>query len=165
MAEESSTTRLTLAEKLDRLFKRAYPGGRGEYSYEEVAEGVNRRGGTTISATYLWELRTGKKDNPRKKHLEAIADFFGIPPRYFFDDDSTARIDAQLELFAAMREAGIRQLALRATDLSPETLHTIAQLIERARQLEGLPNGEGQGEGGSGQHESDSTSESPMEPA
>ena len=142
MSEESPTPGLTLAEKLDRLFKTAHPRGRGEYSYEEVAEGIRRRGGVTISASYLWELRTGQKDNPRKKHLEAIADYFGVSPTYFFDDAIAARIDAQLELFAAMRASDVRRLALRAADLSPETLRSIAQLVERARQLEGLPDGD-----------------------
>lgn len=143
MAGEAASG-LTLAEKLDRLFKTAHPRGRGEYSYEEVAEGIKQRGGTTISGSYLWELRTGQKDNPRKKHLEAIADFFGISPAYFFEDAIADRIAAQLELFAAMRDSDVRQLALRAADLSPETIRTIAQLVERARQLEGLPNGGGE---------------------
>lgn len=138
MAEESPARGGTLAEKLDRLFKTAHPRGRGEYSYEEVADGIRRRGEATISASYLWELRTGQKDNPRKKHLEAVADFFGISPAYFFDDAIAERIDAQLELFAALRQANVRELALRVADLSPETIRTIAQLVERARELEGL---------------------------
>lgn len=138
MAEESPARGGTLAEKLDRLFKTAHPRGRGEYSYEEVADGIRRRGEATISASYLWELRTGQKDNPRKKHLEVIADFFGISPAYFFDDAIAERIDAQLELFAALRQANVRELALRVADLSPETIRTIAQLVERARELEGL---------------------------
>lgn len=138
MAEGSPARGGTLAEKLDRLFKTAHPRGRGEYSYEEVADGIRRRGEATISASYLWELRTGQKDNPRKKHLEAVADFFGISPAYFFDDAIAERIDAQLELFAALRQANVRELALRVADLSPETIRTIAQLVERARELEGL---------------------------
>ncbi len=129
----------TLANKLDELFRKGHPGGRGEYTYEEVAEGIRRQGGPTISATYLWELRTGKKDNPRKRHLEAIAAFFGISPEYFFDTKTAERISAQLDLFAAMRDAGVRDLALRAAELSPEALRTIARVIELARRSEGLP--------------------------
>lgn len=80
-----------------------------------MAEAIATRGGPTISATYLWQLRKGLRDNPNKKHLEALADFFGVSPAYFFDDESVARIDAELELLAALREGSVRQIALRAT--------------------------------------------------
>lgn len=139
MTEELFPKRLTLAEKIDRLFKRGHPGGRGEYTYEEVAEGIKRMGLPTISASYLQELRTGKVDNPRIHHLESIAEFFGFTPRYFFDDQAFDEIDARLELFAAMRDNRVRQLALRLADLSPKSLRAMAQMIERARELEGLP--------------------------
>ncbi len=67
----------TLAEKIDRLFKTIRPHERGEYTYEEASADIAARSIATMSDTYLWELRTGKKDNPRKKHMEAFADFFG----------------------------------------------------------------------------------------
>jgi hypothetical protein len=40
----------------------------------------------TDPATYLRQLRKGLRDNPTKRHLEALADFFGVAPIYFFDD-------------------------------------------------------------------------------
>lgn len=129
----------TLAEKIDRLFTSVRPDNRREYTYEEAAEGIRNRGGETISASYLWELRTGAKDNPRKKHLEAIADFFGVPPAYFFDEDEAAtRIYAQLELLPVFLDAKVQRIALRAADLSPDALQVIAEMIEHARRLEGL---------------------------
>ncbi len=129
----------TLAEKLDRLFKSGHPSRGGEYTYEEVADGIKRLGLPPISPSHLWELRTGKKDNPRMQHLESIAAFFGVTPADFYNEEAFDRIDARLGLFAALRDAGVEQLALNAADLSPETLRTITQLVERARQLEGLP--------------------------
>jgi transcriptional regulator with XRE-family HTH domain len=129
----------TLAAKLERLFRSIHPRGRGEYTFEEVADALRRRGGPTISATYVWQLRKGLRDNPTKKHLEALAEFFGVSPAYFFDDAVAARIDAELELLAALRDAGVRQLALRAHGLSPASLTTLAHMIERVRELEGLP--------------------------
>jgi transcriptional regulator with XRE-family HTH domain len=130
---------MTLADKLDRLFKTVRPRDGGEFTFEEVAEGIRRRGGPTVSATYVWQLRKGLRDNPTKKHLEALADFFGVAPSYFFDDGAAARIDRELQLLAALRDAGVRRLALRARGLSPESLTTIASMIERVRQLEGVP--------------------------
>jgi transcriptional regulator with XRE-family HTH domain len=129
----------TLADKLTRLFSTVHPRGRPEYTSEEVADAIREQGGPTISATYIWQLRTGRRDNPTKKHLEALADFFGVSPSYFFDDEAAARIDAELELLAALREAPVRQVALRASGLSTQSLKAIAEMIERVRELEGLP--------------------------
>lgn len=135
-----------LADKLDRLFKVVHPADRAEHSYEEVATALRGRGGPTISATYLWQLRKGIRDNPTKKHLEALADFFGVSPAYFFDDEAAERIDAELQLLAAMRDADVRGVALRAAGLSPETLSAIQGIIERARLLEGLSDAQHQDE-------------------
>ncbi len=146
MGEERPTRRLTLAEKLDRLFKTAHPRHRDEYTYEEVAQGVREQGGPTISPAYIWQLRKGVKDNPRKNHLEALAEFFNVPPSYFFDEEAATRIHAQLELLAAIRDAKIRTLALRASDLSPEAITAVSEMIEHLRLLQGLPDGEDGGE-------------------
>jgi transcriptional regulator with XRE-family HTH domain len=116
-----------------------HPRDRGEYSLEEVAEGIRRGGGPTISATYIWQLRKGLKDNPTKKHLEALADFFGVSPLYFFDDRASARIEEQLNLLQTLRDEGIRIMALRAVGLSQQSLQAITSMIEHVRQLEGIP--------------------------
>lgn len=129
----------SLADKLDRLFRTIHPRQRGEYSYKEVADEIAARGGPTISATYLWELRTGRKDNPTLKHVEALAQFFGVPPAYFLDQDAALRIDEELALLGALRDVSVRHMALRAAGLSRASLGTITEMIERVRQLEGLP--------------------------
>ncbi|MGE0544381.1 MAG: XRE family transcriptional regulator [Dehalococcoidia bacterium] len=143
MADDELASRRTLAERLNHLFNTIHPRDRGEYSFEEVADAIRARGGPTISATYLWQLRKGLRDNPTKKHLEALADFFGVSPAYFFNEEAAARIDAELELLAALRDASVRQIALRASGLSPQSLSTIAEMIERVRQLERLPDANG----------------------
>jgi transcriptional regulator with XRE-family HTH domain len=139
MAKRPKVTARSLADKLDHLFKTVHPAARGEYTSEEVAAGCVERGGPTISATYIWQLRHGKKDNPTKKHIEALSGFFGVPAAYFFDDDNAARIDAELVLLTAMRDASVRHVALRAAGLSSETLRAIAAIVEQARRVEGLP--------------------------
>jgi len=128
-----------LAAKLDRLFRTVHRPGGAESSYEEVARTIREKGGPTISATYIWQLRTGKRDNPTKSHLEALADFFGVSPAYFFDESVSKRVDAQLQLLGAMRDSGVDQIALRSFGLSADTLQAIAQIIENARKAEGLP--------------------------
>jgi transcriptional regulator with XRE-family HTH domain len=145
MAEDGRPARRTLAQKLDHLFATVHP-PKGEYTHEEVATGIRDRGGPTISATYVWQLRRGLRDNPTKHHIEALAGFFGVPPAYFLDDDAAAAIDAQLELLAAIRDSSVRELALRAQGLSPASLDAIAEMIERVRQLENLPDGRKDGD-------------------
>jgi transcriptional regulator with XRE-family HTH domain len=129
---------LTLADKLNHLFATVHP-AQGEYTHEQVATAIEQAGGPTISATYVWQLRRGLRDNPTKHHMEALARFFGVPPAYFFDDEVAARIDEQLDLLAAFRDPQVRELTLRASGLSPETLKTVIDMVDRARELEGLP--------------------------
>ena len=134
----------TLAEKLDRLFTTLHARGGKEYSYKEIVDAIRAKGGPTISVGYLWQLRKGVKDNPTKKQLEALADFFGVAPGYFFDDEIAERIDAELKLLAALRDSSVRQIAFRASDLSTQSLVRIAEMIEHVRQLEGLPDAGGE---------------------
>lgn len=128
----------TLAEKLDHLFRTVRSPDGGEYTFEEVAASLRAQGGPTISATYVWQLRKGLRDNPTKRHLEALAHFFGVPPAYFFDEAAAERIDAELALLSAMRDASVRQIALRSVGLSSRSLNAITEMVERVRELEGL---------------------------
>lgn len=127
-----------LASKLDRLFRTVHPHGRGEASYREIARSIGEQGGPTISASYLHALRTGSKDNPTKKHLEAIAAFFGVSPAYFYDEGLATRIDDQLELIESMRDAGVHHLSLRARGLPSEAIDMVREMIDHARRLTGL---------------------------
>lgn len=142
MSEGPPKEPLSLAQKIDHLFLTVHPKNRGPYSHEEVASAIKKSGGPAISASYIWQLRTGAKDNPTKKHLEALSGFFGVSPAYFFDDESSQRIANELSLLASMRDNQVRAVALRANGLSQETLETIQGFIERARALEGLTDGE-----------------------
>jgi transcriptional regulator with XRE-family HTH domain len=127
-----------LADRLNRLFETVHPPGRGPYSNEEVARAIRAEGGD-ISRAYLSYLRNGDRDNPTLQHLEALARFFGVPAAYFFDDNVTAETDAQLEIVAALRDAGVRSVAMRVAGLSPKGLLAVTAMIEEVRALEGLP--------------------------
>src|SRR4051794_3884949 len=75
----------TLAERIDYLFGRIHPRGRGEYTLEEVTTGMRERREVSITTAYLSQLRNGQRTNPSYNVLEALADFFGVSPSYFFD--------------------------------------------------------------------------------
>jgi transcriptional regulator with XRE-family HTH domain len=129
----------SLANKINHLFETVRRPDGKPYSNEEVAEAINGRGDVTISGTYLWYLRRGDRDNPTKKHLEVLARFFDVSPAYFFDDEVSAGVATELVRLYGLTDTQVRRVALRLDGLSPRSLQTVADLIDRVRELEGLP--------------------------
>ena len=126
----------SIAGKLDRLFRQLGAAGRPEPSYMAVAEAIRTGQGVSISHTYIWQLRTGRRDNPSIQHLTALATYFGVPVAYFLDDEESTRIDRDLELLATLRESGVTDIALRAADLSQDSRDAVSDLITRLLKLE-----------------------------
>jgi transcriptional regulator with XRE-family HTH domain len=137
MAQGTPAAPKTLAERLDHLFRTAHPENRGPYTAKEVAEAINLAAGEdVISHSYVWQLRTGKKDNPTRKHIQALAAFFKVSPLYFFGEDDDP---VESEIKRALRDEHVRDTALLAAGLSEQTLKAIQDMLNRARTLEGLP--------------------------
>ncbi|MFB7598208.1 XRE family transcriptional regulator [Streptomyces sp. NPDC056160] len=126
----SETAPSSLADKIEALFRIVRRPNREQFSNEEVARACRETTGASFSATYLWQLRTGRRDNPTKRHLEALAQFFDVPVAYFFDEEQGKAIAKELELLGALRDAGVRNVALRAVNLSPEGVSTISDMID-----------------------------------
>ncbi len=125
-----------LAVQLNHLFATVpRPDGRELWTNEDAAAAMTAAG-VAMSAAYLSQLRTGKRDNPSARHLAAIASLLGVPMEYFFDPEVTAKIDADLRLLVAVRDAGVQAIALRAQGLSEESLSGVAGMIEHIRRLE-----------------------------
>ena len=127
---EGTAGRKSLAEKIDTLFRTVRRPNRDMFSNDEVATACREATGESFSATYLWQLRTGRRDNPTMRHLEALAQFFEVPVAYFFDDDQSSAIARELELLGVLRDAGVRNVALRALTLSPEGIDTLNDMID-----------------------------------
>lgn len=140
---ESPPSESTLADRIDALFRVVRRPNREQYSHEEVARACREATGESFSATYLWQLRTGRRGNPTKRHLEALAQFFDVPVVYFFDDEQGAVIAKELELLGALRDAEVRSVALRAVNLSPEGVGTISDMIDVIARRESDANGGG----------------------
>ena len=135
-----SSQQNVLADRLERLFETVHPAGRGPYSLREAAAAINATAGETIiSATYLSQLRSGQRTEPSHSRLVAIARFFGVGVDYFSGAVPAEDASRQAEVAAAMRNAGIRQLALRAHGLSDSSLAAVLAVIDNARRLEHLP--------------------------
>lgn len=126
----------SIAEKLDRLFQQVRSAGQGEFSYMAVAEAIRAQQGIQISHTYIWQLRTGRRDNPTVQHLTGLATFFGVPVAYFLDDAEARKIDSQLALLSTLRDAQVTEIALRAADVSPSSRNTIGELVRKVWELE-----------------------------
>ena len=141
----------TLADKLNQLFAQVTERDGREYSNEHVASAIRATTGVKISQSYIWQLRKGKKDNPTLKHLQALAGFFGVPAAYFFDDEVTDRVSAQLAALEAERQRraidadreDVRLVAMRAGELSAERRKQVMDLLDVVYKLEqaerGLP--------------------------
>jgi transcriptional regulator with XRE-family HTH domain len=128
----------SLADRLGRLFATVHPPNRGPYTDREVADAINEKyGEKRIDRSYVWMLRTGQRDNPTKKHLEALAEFFSVPASYFFDDAAAARIDAELELIAAFRDNGVRRVALRVAGLDDDAREAVVAMIDVIQKMRG----------------------------
>lgn len=128
-----------LAEKLNRLFGVMRKPGQPPLSNAAAAEAITAKTGVAISAAYLWQLRTGAKTNPTISHLRAIAEYFGVPASYLIDEGDPNGIGEQLATLQTFRDAGVRDLAARASGLTPASLESIRRMVDQARLFERLP--------------------------
>lgn len=129
----------SLAQRLERLFATVRRRDERPMSNAAAAKAITEKTGVSISSAYLWQLRSGKSTNPTVEPLRAIAEFFGISPSYLIDPEVDPKIEAQLELIQVLRDAGIRDLAMRASGLTPEAIDSLRAMVDHARQLEKLP--------------------------
>lgn len=128
-----------LADKINKLFDIMRKPSTKPLSNAAAAEAITAKTGVSISAAYLWQLRSGLKTNPTLAHLQAIASFFGVPPSYLVNEGIDENIEAQLRAAQIFRDAGIRDLAARGSGLTPASLENIMRIVDQVRQVEGLP--------------------------
>ncbi|MEV0227369.1 hypothetical protein [Streptomyces sp. NPDC050704] len=128
-----------ISARLTHLIATLYPDERTRPGYARLAKEIREVTGGALSSTYLWELTTGRKHNVTVEQLGVLADYFGVPPEYFFNEEVALRVNAQLQLATALRDAKVRTLALRAEGLSGETLDALLAMVDQARKLHRLP--------------------------
>lgn len=125
----------TFSARLNRLFDTVYPPGRGPHTSAEVIAALKSEG-ITMSAPYLSQLRSGNRTNPSSATMAALANFFRIKPSYFTDDEYYEKLERELSCLATMRENGVRHIALRVAELSPEAQHEVLERINELRRAE-----------------------------
>jgi transcriptional regulator with XRE-family HTH domain len=124
--------------RLKDLIAAVYPDPRTRPGFAKLAKEIQEKTGGSISGTYLWELATGKKWNVTLEQLDVLAEFFGVPPEYFLNDQVAERVRSQLRLAMALRDAKVRSIALRADGLSTEALKSISEMVDEARKKQQL---------------------------
>ncbi|MFB8025912.1 MULTISPECIES: hypothetical protein [unclassified Streptomyces] len=137
----------TFADKLNYLFDRLRPRDgdpkkinpdTGEFQNAYVAKTVSTYGDGTLSATYVATLRE-RGENPSIRVARLLAKFFDVPAGYFVEDEVTERIVKQFSFVQRLSEQGVKNIAMRAADLSPASQEAVLQMVEVARNMEGLP--------------------------
>jgi transcriptional regulator with XRE-family HTH domain len=127
----------TFSARLNRLFDTVYPPGRGPHTSAEVIAALKAEG-ITMSAPYLSQLRSGNRTNPSSATMAALANFFRIKSSYFTDDEYYEKLDKELAWVSTLRDDGVRRLALRASELSPEGQLDVMERINQLRREEHL---------------------------
>ncbi|MBF6332431.1 helix-turn-helix domain-containing protein [Nocardia transvalensis] len=137
------------ARKLNYLFATVTSTEGREYSNEQVASAITADG-VPISQSYIWQLRKGIKVNPTLRHVQALADFFGVPPAYFFDEAVTDQVGERLAELRAERgrlaeiaeSSEAQMMALRAEELSRKRRRQVMELLDVVYRLEQAERGE-----------------------
>jgi transcriptional regulator with XRE-family HTH domain len=128
-----NTSGSRFAQRLENLIRST-----GKSAPQIAGEIRARSGGdASLSDSYFWQLRTGKKD-PRLGVVRAIADYFGVAPSYFMDDAVEETDVALAKQRITAGERHVRNIAARARGLKLGTLQRIAEIVEDARILDGL---------------------------
>jgi transcriptional regulator with XRE-family HTH domain len=86
----------------------------------------------------LSQLRSGNRTNPSSATMAALANFFRIKPAYFTDDEYYEKLDKELSWLAAVRDDGVRRIAVRAVGLSAQAQRDIVERVNELRRAEHL---------------------------
>jgi len=130
-----------LTQRIDHLFDTVHPKGRKPYSFQEVADaildaaGLDPDGKAPISASYIWQLRTGVRANPTRRHIALLAAFFDVSPLYFFEGEYDLGVD-EMELARILRDPRVYALTRAAVGLSDTSLDTVTALAASLHTIE-----------------------------
>jgi transcriptional regulator with XRE-family HTH domain len=126
----------SFGDHLNHLIEVVHGRNRAPYTNKELAEAVQARG-VRCTPQYIGQLRAGKHA-PSLEVARALAQVFGVSIDYFSHPGVGRDTDQQLAYLAALQNAGVTKIALRAADLSPSALQTLHEVIDRIRAEEGL---------------------------
>lgn len=136
MNSQPLTDREVLASKLKLLLDLEEQRSGGALLFPRMQKAMSERG-VHLTRVRWYRLRTGSPDNKWDPQLlEALADFFGVPPKYLLERESQLPTDlqARVELLVAMKAAEVQGVAARIVgEVSPEALSELARLLDKHR--------------------------------
>ena len=127
-----------VAERLTLLFERyRQPNGK-KWTYRQVAEWINERfgeGKEIISASYVFQLKSGARPNPSQKMLEIVAAFFNVDPGILIaqnlDEGSLPDAD-EVVIRQALSDSGLRHAMLLLAGVRRDKLPAVLAVLELA---------------------------------
>jgi transcriptional regulator with XRE-family HTH domain len=127
-----------VAERLTLLFDRyRQPNGK-KWTYRQVAEWINERFAQDkeiISASYLFQLKSGARPNPSQKMLEMVAAFFNVDPGVLIaqnlDEGSLPDAD-EVVIRQALSDSGLRHAMLLLAGVRRDRLPAVLAVLELA---------------------------------
>jgi transcriptional regulator with XRE-family HTH domain len=127
-----------VAERLTLLFERyRQPNGK-KWTYRQVAEWINERfgqGKEIISASYVFQLKSGARPNPSQKMLEMVAAFFNVDPGVLIAqnlDEGTLPDADEVVIRQALSDSGLRHAMLLLAGVRRDKLPAVLAVLELA---------------------------------
>lgn len=117
------------AVKLQRLLDTHRNAEGSKLTPAQVASDVSQRG-HKVSKSYLYDLLSGKKDEPSHNLVQALAEYFDVSLDYFADSERGRELARQYEILASLGESNVQQIVHRAKKLSPDGLKAVLDYID-----------------------------------
>ncbi|NUS45704.1 MAG: hypothetical protein HOQ24_18690 [Mycobacteriaceae bacterium] len=112
-----------------------------EITHRALAEDIHRGTGTTLSANYLWKLRTGQAVNPSFETLETLRAYFGLDSLDPFTDPQLAAArGSELALVNALKgnvDSAVLEIVLRdGVDQGAVRAESILAMLDIVQRIE-----------------------------
>jgi transcriptional regulator with XRE-family HTH domain len=125
----------TFADRLNYAIRHS---GRSD---QQILDGIVAQGGH-LSRNALYQLKSGKKQNPQLGTISSLARVLGVSVAFLTDFDSTpsaaaavADAETQAALKILQRDAGVKEVLFRMGEMSPEARSVLATMSEQLVQL------------------------------
>lgn len=126
----------SVPERLRYLFDTVHAPGRKPYSAAEVARWINSNGGS-ISSVYILKILSGERTDPSPRYLKQLAQFFGVSPAFFWEDDPPALDGAAQHAKIVLRSDRVQKMMLKASQLSEASQDALSDIIDSLLRAEG----------------------------
>lgn len=87
--------------------------------------------GVPSSASHVGNLRNGYRDNPDWRILDGIADYFGVPSKYWIDEDVERQVRSDVVDIDRAARSVRGDLVNRVAALPPDQLAQLQAEIDR----------------------------------